>query len=147
MQVRIAQRNAHLLVFPDPSPKPMAWLRPAVWSCPHPGDTHITVLPGALTTFWNVYTVTGDGMTGRRKSGLVRTDFGPWLNFVGKTSQFPTSLNATFAWTFENVDFFLGQSPGNIYEAQKALRLSSPGRVSPLLGGMGSGGVLLSNML
>jgi hypothetical protein len=66
---------------------------------------------------------------------------------VGKTSQFPTTLNLTNAWTFENVDFFLGQSPGNIYEAQKALRLSSPGRVSPLLGGRGSGGVLLSNML
>jgi hypothetical protein len=98
---------------------------------------------GALTTFWNLYTVTGEGMTGTVKRGSAAADFGPWLNFVGKTSRFNTN-GSSWGWAFENVDFFLGASPGNLYEAQKALRLASPGRVSPVLGGRGPGGLLAS---
>jgi hypothetical protein len=67
-----------------------------------------------------------------------------WLAGMPKNVKYPSLNNAiSKTWLIENID----QSqlnPQSLYEAMHAVRMSSPNKVSKVLGGQGSGGKPLS---
>eukprot|EP00611_Tribonema_gayanum_P010268 TRINITY_DN2022_c0_g1_i2.p1 TRINITY_DN2022_c0_g1~~TRINITY_DN2022_c0_g1_i2.p1 ORF type:complete len:459 (-),score=85.08 TRINITY_DN2022_c0_g1_i2:483-1859(-) len=88
---------------------------------------------GSFTTFWTV--------TGSQGLGGLDNNFGPYMNFVnvGKpSSTYPTG-GLTSNWAVDP-----SERPVNFYQAQRAVRLANPTKVSKRLGGKGNGGKLLS---
>ncbi|KAG5182198.1 hypothetical protein JKP88DRAFT_245650 [Tribonema minus] len=95
-------------------------------------DHHMAQNYGTLWTEVNI---------GSQGLGGLDNNFGPYMNFVniGKpSSAYPTG-GLTSNWAVDP-----SERPVNLYQAQRAVRLANPTKVSKRLGGKGSGGKLLS---
>jgi hypothetical protein len=97
---------------------------------------------GAFTTFWNL-----KGNKQFQCSKDLTTEFGPYVNLVGVPRNMPLPnmrAKLTKTWLVDKIDP-TQMGPANLYEAQKAVRMKSPNKVSGLLGGKGAGGKKLSS--
>jgi hypothetical protein len=97
---------------------------------------------GAFTTFWNLWGI-GVGINGQEFQ--KKQNFGPWLNFVGKLSNMPTSISDPVGrtWYMESVDFSSSTNKAkDLYLAQRSVRLAQATKVAAVLGGKGKGGAL-----
>jgi hypothetical protein len=92
---------------------------------------------GPHTTYWNL----------RSESNILggmESEMGAGLAFVGVANGTQYVMQPGFGtWVIEPIPPNI-LAPQNIHEAQHALRLKNPSRVSPVLGGQGLGGKSLT---